>query len=127
MADYRALTIKNGQFDDISDTDGIIVGVRIISATGGLSIAASSGSITISNSMVMDAGTTLSTTSTGNIDLPNNASAKFKIETVAVSANVTAANLGTFTAGSTSNADSLHTHVISDYSPIVKWLASYVN
>lgn len=34
----------------------------------------------------------------------------FKINDVAVSANVTAANLGTLTAGSASNADSLHTH-----------------
>jgi len=34
----------------------------------------------------------------------------FEINSVAVSANVTAANLNTLTAGSSSNADSLHTH-----------------
>lgn len=51
-------------------------------------------------------GCTLKTTGTGNIDLP----AQFKIATAAVSANVTAANLNTLTAGSSSNADALHTH-----------------
>lgn len=35
----------------------------------------------------------------------------FEINSVAVSANVTSANLNTLTAGSSSNADSLHTHV----------------
>jgi hypothetical protein len=47
---------------------------------------------------------------TANISLPNNASARFQIETVPVSANVTAANLGILTAGPTSDADDLHTH-----------------
>lgn len=37
----------------------------------------------------------------------------FKINDVAVSANVTSANLGTLTAGAASNADSLHTHAIT--------------
>jgi hypothetical protein len=41
-----------------------------------------------------------------NIDI----NAQFKIGGVATSANVTSANLNTLTAGSTSNADSLHTH-----------------
>lgn len=58
----------------------------------------------------VQAGKELNTTGTGNIDLPNNASARFQIENVSVSANVTAANMGTLTAGSTSNADALHTH-----------------
>jgi hypothetical protein len=60
--------------------------------------------------LTIQAGATLGTTSTGNINLPNNVNARFKIEGSAVSANVTAANLGTLTAGSSSNADSLHTH-----------------
>lgn len=41
-----------------------------------------------------------------NIDL----NSQFQIGGVATSANVSAANLGTLTAGSTSNADSLHSH-----------------
>jgi hypothetical protein len=41
---------------------------------------------------------------------------QFKIGTSAVSANVTAANLGTLTAGSTSNADTLHTHDFGQFS-----------
>ena len=61
-------------------------------------------------SVVVQAGAVLSTTGTGNINLPNNASARFQIETVAVSANVTSANLGTLTAGPTSDASALHTH-----------------
>jgi hypothetical protein len=40
----------------------------------------------------------------------------FKINDVAVSANVTSTNLGTLTAGSSSNADALHTHSGSDES-----------
>lgn len=69
-----------------------------------------SGSVNVTGNMTMQAGTLLSTTGTGNINLPNNGSARFQIETVAVSANVTAANLGTLTAGAASVADSLHTH-----------------
>lgn len=69
------------------------------------------GGVTTSASHVtIDAGWELDTNSTGNIDLPNNASARFKIEGVNVSANVTAANLGTLTAGPTSDASALHTH-----------------
>jgi hypothetical protein len=37
----------------------------------------------------------------------------FKINDSAVSANVTATNLGTLTAGSSSNADALHTHTVT--------------
>ena len=62
------------------------------------------------NQLQVQAGRTLSTTGTGNINLPNNGSALFQIEGVGVSANVTAANLGTLTAGPASNADALHTH-----------------
>lgn len=58
--------------------------------------------------LTVQAGVTLTTTSSGNINLPNNGSAKFQIETVAVGSTVTAANLGTLTDGS--NADALHVH-----------------
>ena len=63
--------------------------------------------------ITVQAAATLTTTGNGNINLPNNGSSRFKIETVAVSANVTSVNLGTLTAGIASNADSLHTHTLS--------------
>lgn len=58
--------------------------------------------------IIVQAGSTLSTTSTGQINLPQNASARFQVEGVATTAGVTAANLNTLT--DTSNADALHTH-----------------
>lgn len=76
--------------------------------TGTVTLGA--GAVNVTGNMTMQAGTLLSTSTTGNINLPNNGNAKFQIETVAVSANVTAANLGTLTAGASSIADSLHTH-----------------
>lgn len=69
--------------------------------------AAGAGTLTVQGS------TTLGTTGTGNIDLPNNASARFKIEGSSVSANVTAANLNTLTAGPASDASALHYHPTS--------------
>ncbi len=99
-------------------------GLALLTGAGGLDFSLGSGAfktstgavtvgpgaISISGNATMQAGTTLATTGTGNINLPNNGSARFQIEGVAVSANVTAANLGTLTAGSSSNADALHTH-----------------
>lgn len=55
-------------------------------------------------------GGLLGASGAANINLPNNASARFQIQSAAVSANVTAANLGTLTAGVTSDAAQLHTH-----------------
>jgi len=103
MANRRVLVINSGIIGQISPTDTADVGVGIYGA-GDIAITAAGGDV------VIQAGTTLSTTGTGNINLPNNGSAKFLIEGVAVSANVTAANLNTLTAGSSSNADALHTH-----------------
>jgi len=60
--------------------------------------------------LTVQAGAILGTTGTGNINLPNNASARFQVEGVAVSANVTTANLNTLTAGPASDASALHTH-----------------
>jgi hypothetical protein len=53
-------------------------------------------------------GLILSSPGTGNINLPNNANARFKIESVAVGATVTAPALNTLTSGA--NADALHVH-----------------
>lgn len=79
-------------------------GVQLNGATG------TSYATVVSNAITVQSGITLATTGSGNINLPNNGSARFNIEGAAVSANVTAANLGTLTAGSASNADTLHTH-----------------
>jgi len=62
----------------------------------------SPGAITI------PAGVVLGTTGSGNINLPNNASAKFEIEGVSVDGYVTANNLSTLTDGG--DATLLHTH-----------------
>jgi len=58
--------------------------------------------------ITVQAGAVLATTGSGNINLPNNGSARFQIEGSAVGSTVTAANLNTVTNGS--NADALHTH-----------------
>lgn len=90
-------------------------GLLILEGAAGIQINGGAGTsyLTVgatSNKLIVQAGRTLETTGTGQINLPNNASARFQIEGSAVSANVTATNLGTLTAGSASNADSLHTH-----------------
>jgi hypothetical protein len=63
-------------------------------------------------------GTTLEKTASGAQvkGLPS----LFEINGIAVSANVTAANLNTLTAGSSSNADSLHTHPALGAAGVVK-------
>lgn len=63
--------------------------------------------VTAGGYLTVQAGALLNTTGTGNIDLPNNVNARFKIETAAVSANVTAANLTELTGG---GVTALHTH-----------------
>jgi hypothetical protein len=97
--------------------------VLSIDGTGGLTLKGNGVSALAINSagtaITVQAGTTLGTTGTGNINLPNNGSARFSIEGAAVSANVTAANLDTLTAGSSSNADALHTHSLSAKNKLV--------
>lgn len=118
----------SGQQLTISSLTGALLigatGLALLTGAGGLDFSLGSGAfktsagavtvgpgaISISGNATMQTGTTFGTTGTGNINLPNNGSARFQIEGVAVSANVTAANLGTLTAGSSSNADALHTH-----------------
>ena len=57
---------------------------------------------------------TLQTSGDATIDLPlGTGSTNFKIDSVAVSDNVTATNLNTLTSGATSNADALHTHALA--------------
>lgn len=68
--------------------------------------------------ITVQAGATLATTSTGNINLPNNGSARFKVEGTSVGSTVTAPNLDTLTNGS--NADALHTHSNVSASQVVQ-------
>lgn len=204
MANYQAVTLKNGEFTRIASADTLVVGAGITTASGNLTIDSAGGTIDINQNLVfasgksftlagpfaqsgggfafaggtnnssigttgsgtlgvtatgaaltitggassswttlagvlsvggfdglhlsahgnallnsdatgtqftVQAGITFNTTGSGNINLPNNGSSRFKVEGFSVSANVTAANLSTLTAGSSSNADSLHTHL----------------
>lgn len=106
-----ALTITSATAATWKTSAGLLTieGFAGIQLNGGAAASYVTVGVT-ANQIQVQAGRTLSTTGTGNINLPNNASARFQIEAVAVSANVTAANLGTLTAGPASNADALHTH-----------------
>lgn len=66
------------------------------------------GAVILTGNTTVQAGVVLATTGSGNINLPNNGSARFQIAGSAVGATVTATNLNTLT--NTSNADALHTH-----------------
>jgi hypothetical protein len=70
-----------------------------------------------SSNITIQPGITLTTTGSGNINLPNNGSAQFKIEGTSVGATVTAANLDTLTDGSTNVT--LHTHAAASATQIV--------
>lgn len=108
----------------VASTWSTTAGVLTLNGAGGIALqGGGTSALTLNNTgttITVQAGATLTTTSTGNINLPNNGSSKFQIETVAVSANVTAANLGTLTAGPASNADALHTHSGVSASQIVQ-------
>jgi len=103
MATEKVLVIVAGITRQIPDPDIANVGAGITSVAG-LAVSAGNGAATI------QPGTVLGTSGSGNINLPNNGAARFDIEGTAVSANVTAPNLGTLTAGPSSNADALHSH-----------------
>ena len=96
------IDLTDGRTKQIPDADSLIVGTGITSAAGSLTLSANGADIFI------DAGKTLSTNTTGNINLPNNANARFKIEGTSVGATVTASNLDILTNGS--DATALHTH-----------------
>lgn len=89
MTDANVLYLgASGNFVPVAAGDYVVVGDGLKSAAGVIDIPN---------------GETLSFSGTGMIDLP----ALFKIATVAVSANVTAANLNTLTGG---GSTTLHTH-----------------
>lgn len=138
MANYRALTINSGNYHQLADVDSLVVGAGITTSGGSLTITGgadstwslSSGTLTVggaagfnlqangstglkllTNSHIqVQAGWILDATGSGNINLPNNGSARFQVEGSTVSANVTATNLGTLTGGATTSAAALHTH-----------------
>lgn len=85
--------------------------VSIQGNTGGITLAGAGTALVINaagTAVTVQAGVTLATTGSGNINLPNNGSARFQIESTSVGSTVTAPNLDTLTNGS--NADALHTH-----------------
>ena len=90
------------------DLDG--AAALFIGATNATAVGVGRSGITTSlnGTVSIVSGATLGTVSTGNINLPNNGSARFKIEGTSVGSTVTAANLDTLTNGS--DADALHTH-----------------
>jgi len=114
-----ALTLTSA----VAATWSTLAGALTVNGVGGINLQGNGTTAVVvsaaGTAVTVQAGATLTTTSTGNINLPNNGSARFQIETVAVSANVTSANLGTLTAGSTSNADALHTHTTVTGSQLV--------
>lgn len=102
----EALTITSAAAATWSTSAGALTlngtsGINLQNA-GSTLLAGSSGALTI------QAAVTLATTGSGNINLPNNASARFNIENAAVTANVTAVNLNLLTGGG--DASALHTH-----------------
>lgn len=102
MANLRPLTITSaGEKQEQLDADNLIVGAGVTTISGNLLISAAGANITI------DTGKTFGTTGTGNINLPNNGSARFQIEGTGVGSTVTAPNLDQLTDGSLT---SLHAH-----------------
>lgn len=118
MADLRPLTVTSaGDSSEQLDADSLVVGAGITTLSGNLLISANGTDITI------DAGKTLGTTGSGNINLPNNGSARFNIEGVPVDANVTAANLIALTDGS---QITLHSHAATSSTTITKVAANTI-
>jgi hypothetical protein len=102
-----SLKVQSATFMDLNAAAG---GVNL-QTSGTNRLAVADATVTV------QAGVTLTTNSTGNINLPNNVNARFQVEGVSVGSTVTAANLNTLTNGS--NADALHTHAASQASDIL--------
>lgn len=100
--------LAEGTSFDIDGSDALFIGTS--SATS-IDIGQANVPLNISGDITINNNSSLETSGSGNINLPNNASARFKIENVSVDANVTAANLTALV--NESNADHLHTHTFS--------------
>jgi hypothetical protein len=104
--DGGSIRLRGGAKQGTGTLGSVYVGDSAV-YTSDVHLGATSVPISVDGNMTMAAGTTLATTGTGNINLPNNASAKFQIEGTAVGATVTAPNLDELTDGSST---ALHTH-----------------
>lgn len=110
------VSIDAGAASNLSTSAGLLT----VSGAGGLDLNAATGQevaiqinatdvfTATATALTVQAGVVLGTTGSGNINLPNNGSARFQVEGTAVGSTVTAVNLDTLTNGS--NADALHTH-----------------
>ena len=99
------VTVDGGLKTGSGTNGSVTVGGTNASSIG---IGRSGITTSLTGTITVQASSTLGTTSSGNINLPQNANARFNIEGAATTAGVTAANLNTLT--DTSNADALHTH-----------------
>lgn len=105
--------LQGNAASSLSTTAGALTidGFAGVVLKGGITLAGAGTALIINaagTAVTVQSGATLTTTGTGNINLPNNGSARFKIESTSVGSTVTAPNLDTLTNGS--NADALHTH-----------------
>jgi len=104
------LTIQSGDGNGASGGDLIIIPGSGTSG-GTLELAHPSGTnLSIDATGIRVTSGVLYSGTSGNINLPNNGSVRFKIEGNSVSSAVTAANLDTLTNGA--RADSLHDHAL---------------
>ena len=119
MPSYKILGKVSNYVNTFLNTDTALVPSILSTDTGQqLSIVSDTGAIKLNSDTEVQASKTLSTTGTGNINLPNNGSARFKVEGVSVGSTVTAANLGTLT--NASNADALHSHATVGSTPLIR-------
>jgi hypothetical protein len=104
-----AISLTGNAASQVSTTAGSLTlsGIGMNLQGGGTTALAINSTGT---AITVQAGAILGATGTGNINLPNNASARFQIEGSPVTATVTAANLAILTAGPASDASALHTH-----------------
>jgi hypothetical protein len=91
-----------------------------------LALSVNVGTAPFDNAVEVRTGTVLrvqSGATNATIDLPNDATNKFRIDDVAVGSTVTSANLNTVTNGS--NADALHTHSVSSVGQVAFTVPAY--
>jgi len=119
LAGSAALTVSSAGAGALTLTSAVAAtwsttaGVLTLNGTGGIALQGNATPALAINAagdaITVQAGAVLGTTGTGNINLPSNGSARFQIESVAVTnANITAANFDKLFDGS--DVGALHTH-----------------